>query len=772
MRNGDGPAPFDFGDDGCASEWKKWLRGYDIYAKAMNFTKGTEKLNWMLHYAGPKIQAVFSSLPEDEEEHKTQGPFASGYVFKSNAYTKAVNRLNKFFEPKQNQAFERHVFRQMRQKEKEPFNMFLVRLREQGERCNFQEQTDENICDQIISGCNSDTLRRKVLERGDGDLNKIIRMAQSLESALKEQEYFQKHEVSRADGSREEKICKIFNSRQRFETSFEGTCGRCGGRGHRSADTECPAKGKECYRCGRRDHFSRRCFRKEERNLKRKSPWQNGRLTMAKREREREDVRMVTTEYEDVFWMDFNVAENKIWCSIGGIELEVIIDSGSRHNIVDRESWLELKAKGVRTTSWQNEVDVNFRSYGGYVLKFVGKFAATVKTTKTQTVAEFYVADELGKVLLGYETAKALGVLQIGHGSVTNEINTIKSEVKEIKPLGTIKGLIVDLPIKKDAKGVVQPYRRVPVPLENLVEEKVEEMMKQGIVEKVVGVSKWISPLVCAPKGKDVRICVDMRRANEAVERENHPLPTMEDFLPHLGEAKVFSKLDVKQAYHQVAISPESREITTFMTKKATVSEPLRQLTKKGTSFSWKPEHARAFETLKHSLISDMTLGYYDVKCRTQVIADASPVGLGAVLIQFQNDVERVISYASRSLTSPELKYAQGEKEALALEASIKDKEIQLVKEALQTDKWTDEISMFKVFRNELCFAGNILLRGTRIVIPENLQEQVLQLAHEGHPGMTVMKRRLRAKVCKSTVSSGAIKKNDFTNDAMGAYRN
>ncbi|KAL7723269.1 hypothetical protein ACLKA6_000412 [Drosophila palustris] len=110
MRNGDGPAPFNFGDNGCASEWKKRLRGFDINAKAMNITKATEKLNWMLHYAGPKIQEVFSSLPEDEEEHKTQGPFASGYVFKSNAYTKAVNRLNKFFEPKQNQPFERHQF--------------------------------------------------------------------------------------------------------------------------------------------------------------------------------------------------------------------------------------------------------------------------------------------------------------------------------------------------------------------------------------------------------------------------------------------------------------------------------------------------------------------------------------------------------------------------------------------------------------------------------------------------------------------------------------
>ncbi|KAL7723581.1 hypothetical protein ACLKA6_000418 [Drosophila palustris] len=100
MRNGDGPAPFDFRDDDGASEWKNWLRGFDIYAKAMKITKGIEKLNWMLHYAGPKIQAVFSSLPEDEEERKPQGPFASGYVFKNNANTKAVNRLNKFFEPK------------------------------------------------------------------------------------------------------------------------------------------------------------------------------------------------------------------------------------------------------------------------------------------------------------------------------------------------------------------------------------------------------------------------------------------------------------------------------------------------------------------------------------------------------------------------------------------------------------------------------------------------------------------------------------------------
>lgn len=85
-----------------------------------------------------------------------------------------------------------------------------------------------------------------------------------------------------------------------------------------------------------------------------------------------------------------------------------------------------------------------------------------------------------------------------------------------------------------------------------MVDAKIEELLAQGTVERVNGPSKWISPVVAVPKGDGVRICIDMRRANEAVERENHPLPTIEDFLPHLGKAKVFSRLDVKNAFHQV----------------------------------------------------------------------------------------------------------------------------------------------------------------------------------------------------------------------------
>lgn len=509
-------------------------------------------------------------------ENNQAGPFASGYVKNvTNVYEKAITKLNQFFEPKQNISFERHIFRQLKQKENERIDMFMMRLREQAERCDFGQQLDENIRDQITSGCLSDILRRKILERGNEQLENIIKIARILEIVTKQQKSFGKSDVNQPDThnrTNESDVCKIeaksrFPMRQKaIATGFNGECGRCGLKGHKAVDEKCPAKGKTCNSCGRKDHFSRKCFLRgnpaQKNNFnKRKTETRNDEDPQNKIKRE--SVRLVATEakdstesiiddYDDVFAIDSGIADdNKIWCKIGDIECEVIVDSGTRYNIIDRLSWIKLKAKNVNIMHRQREVDINFRSYGGQPLKFLGMVKTIVSTPQKQVEANFYIADEFGKVLLGYETGKALGVLIIGTG--TAPLCTQVNAVDAIKPLGKIKGVMVDISIKEDAKGVVQPYRRVPAPLEKRVDDKIEEMVRQDIIEKVNGVAKFISPLVIAPKDDDdIRICVDMRRANLAVEREIHPLPTMDDFLPQLDEAKVFSKLDVKQACHQV----------------------------------------------------------------------------------------------------------------------------------------------------------------------------------------------------------------------------
>jgi len=99
----------------------------------------------------------------------------------------------------------------------------------------------------------------------------------------------------------------------------------------------------------------------------------------------------------------------------------------------------------------------------------------------------------------------------------------------------------------------------------------------------------------------------------------------------------------------------------------ASVSEPLRRLTKQNVKFEWKDEQKQAFQNSKDALAEAPTMAFFDKDAETQVIADAGPVGLGAVLIQIQDGEHRMICYASWSPSQVERRYSQTEKEALAL---------------------------------------------------------------------------------------------------------
>lgn len=106
-----------------------------------------------------------------------------------------------------------------------------------------------------------------------------------------------------------------------------------------------------------------------------------------------------------------------------------------------------------------------------------------------------------------------------------------------------------------------------------------------------------------------------------------------------------------------------------FVNDLATKTEPLRKVIR-DESDGWKEEQKEAFFALKKELIDNTNvLGYYDIKDETILYTDASPVGLGAVLVQRgrADGFHRIISYASKSLTSAERRYSQIQREALAV---------------------------------------------------------------------------------------------------------
>ena len=105
-----------------------------------------------------------------------------------------------------------------------------------------------------------------------------------------------------------------------------------------------------------------------------------------------------------------------------------------------------------------------------------------------------------------------------------------------------------------------------------------------------------------------------------------------------------------------------------FIPQFATLAAPLTDLTKKGTPFIWTDKCQAAFLALKTSLCSAPVLAYPKFNEPFLLQTDASNVGLGAVLAQLDdNGNERVVSYASRTLTPREQNYSAMEKEALAI---------------------------------------------------------------------------------------------------------
>ena len=107
-----------------------------------------------------------------------------------------------------------------------------------------------------------------------------------------------------------------------------------------------------------------------------------------------------------------------------------------------------------------------------------------------------------------------------------------------------------------------RPYR-TPLQDREVVSKAIDDMLEAKIIRR--SQSPWSFGLVVVGK-KDgsKRICVDYRKLNEITKKNSYPLPLIDDLLSILGEAKVFTSLDLKSGYWQVSVAEEDREKTAF----------------------------------------------------------------------------------------------------------------------------------------------------------------------------------------------------------------
>ena len=118
--------------------------------------------------------------------------------------------------------------------------------------------------------------------------------------------------------------------------------------------------------------------------------------------------------------------------------------------------------------------------------------------------------------------------------------------------------------------------RRHPYQVREAMEKEIKRLEQEGVIEAVRSPQQWASKLVVTPKANgDVRLCLYARLVNTAIEREKHPIPTLESIIDDMNGAVYFSKLDMKEAYNQVELDEESRHLANFHT-----SEGLKRYTR------------------------------------------------------------------------------------------------------------------------------------------------------------------------------------------------
>lgn len=418
------PDPLRFSGD-ISRNWKLFIQKFNL------FLASSETTDQKPRPESAKGALLLSITGEEAIEVYNTFTFAEG---ESNLhYATVVKKFEEYCDAQQNEVYERNVFRKRVQEPGEPFEHFLRDLKTQARACNFGALTDSMVRDQIVFGTRDAKLREKLLADNKLTLENAEKTCKAAEiSAAHQEAWYQ--DVKQVDPVRKQSPVA------RSEWRRDYKCRKCG-RTHEPRN--CPAFGKPCRKCKKKNHFAVCC-----------------RASASVDELE---------ESED----DFDVLEisvNKInsgrdWtveARVNNASVQLKVDTGSEANLLPFGPYKKMHPKPPLQSS-----SAVLRSYGGGLIKHLGVIRAEVEICSRKTIMDFFIVRNGRQAILGLQACEQAGLLSRRVHSVSE--NSSQKVVKDFPHLFSGTGCVqrrYRMVLREGAKPVVQTTRRVPLALQ------------------------------------------------------------------------------------------------------------------------------------------------------------------------------------------------------------------------------------------------------------------------------------------------------------------
>lgn len=559
----------------------------DFFEKSWNnYVKATKMDSWPAIDNQQKVSILLSVIGEPARKKFFNFELTEA---QRNDPDAALTAIRDKVTPKRNVILDRLEFFSATQFSRESTDDFATRLKILAHGAKLGNLMDELVTYKLVTANKWPQIRSKMLAIPDITIDKAVDMCRAEEITTKR---CQDLAIQSMDSKSESEIKKVRKSKSRPKPKTLH-CKFCGDQ-HEFSKGVCPALGKRCNRCKGRNHFERVCKakRKSYRGTRRVKEIKDDSSESEESSASQDDASSEDSEPEYEIGKIFDCSERG-GCVVAELELKFCekwkkikceLDTGANTSLIG-QNYLVKQDKEENLVMLPSKL--RLQSFGGSPIKVLGqvKVPCRRKGRKYSLVLQVVEGDHCP--LLSAKASRVLGFVKFcksvtfgGPNPAVSSENLLKVyRVHAQKIVDTHKELFtgygklvgeVSLEVDNSISPSIQTPRRVPIALRSKLKAELEMLEREEIIVKETTHTDWVSNILIVQRGdpakQSIRVCLDPVPLNKALKRPNLQFVTIDEILPELGKAKVFSTVDAKKGFWHVVLDEASSKLTTFWT--------------------------------------------------------------------------------------------------------------------------------------------------------------------------------------------------------------